>query len=235
MVHNACSRGVGAGALSGLAVDQLDLIADRVDHGQHRLDAGPGRLGQAERRCPLPTGGGQESAAAARPARVREQGMQPLRPAGAVLGERVPRSRAVAELFDLRRRQPRQGKHLFRQQPHQPCRVEAVGLRPALRATQGASLPRVTQANVETAPLKLTSRPAPARCRLERDHPQPRLPAHRPVTENLTTCRQALVHKLSRVWIEHRCLQDPLAYVDRRVHHLRRASFVDTDLTRPRS
>jgi len=62
---------------------------------------------------------------------VQEEGVQALTPAAAVLGERLPQPRPIAQLLDLGRRDPGGGQHLLRQQARQPARIEAIGLRAA--------------------------------------------------------------------------------------------------------
>lgn len=71
---------------------------------------------------------GQQPPPLARPALMSEEGVQPLRPAGAILSEALPQPRAVAQLVNLRRRQPGLRQDLLRQQQHEPARVEPVGV-----------------------------------------------------------------------------------------------------------
>jgi hypothetical protein len=190
---------------------------------------------QGERGRPPLAGDGQQSAATTWPALVGEQRVQALRPAVAVLGERVPQAGAVAQVLDLIGRQPGLGQHLLRQQPGKPGRVEPVGLRTPLRAGQVARLARIAEAYLDAACLQLARDPAPAGGRLERDRLQPALPARRPVVERLARGRQPLLAELAAVGVQHGRLEDPLVDVDRCIDHLVWASFVDSDLTRPRS
>src|SRR5216684_3283413 len=70
---------------------------------------------------------------------MQQERVQPLPPAAAILGQRLAQPRAVAQLLDLLRRDPRRRQHLLRQQPRQPTRVQAVRLRAAPAAEKRAS------------------------------------------------------------------------------------------------
>src|SRR5262249_54583834 len=100
-------------------------------------------------------------------------------------------------------------------------------LRPPLRTAQRPRLTGIAQPHLEPARRQLAPDPTPAGRRLERDRLQLALPARRPVVERLAARRQALLHELAAVGVEHRRLEDPLVYVERCVHHLAWASFVD--------
>ncbi|HEX9379820.1 MAG TPA: hypothetical protein VF872_09540 [Gaiellaceae bacterium] len=131
----------------------------------------------------------KQPAAAAGPALVGERCVQALRPAVAVLSERVAQTAAVAQGLDLSGRQPGLWQQLLGQEPREPGRVEPVALRPTLRAAQSARLARVAETHVEAARLQLARDPTPTGRRLERDRLELPRRSRRPVIERLTRGR----------------------------------------------
>ncbi len=145
--------------------------------------------------------------------------MQALTPTAAVLGERLTQPRPVAQLLDLRRRNPRLGQHLLRQQPRQPARIKPIRLRAAPAAEQGSRLHRLSQPHIETACDELAPDPTPTGRRLDRHRRDPAAPLLRPAGQALPISREALLDHLATLWIEHRRLEGVLVNVNRRVQH----------------
>src|SRR5439155_1992952 len=111
--------------------------------------------------------------------------VQALRPAVAVLSERVAQAGAVAQVLDLSGRQPGLWQHLLGQEPREPGRVEPDALRPTLRAAQSARLARVAETHLEAARLRPARDPTPPRRRLERDRLELPHRSPRPAIERL--------------------------------------------------
>jgi hypothetical protein len=101
----------------------------------------------------------QQLRARARPALVREHGVQALPPAGAVVAQRLTQPRLVAQPLDVLRRQPGAGQHLLGQQQRHPARIKAIGLRSPPAALEREHLAGITPAHVDADGLQLAADP----------------------------------------------------------------------------
>jgi hypothetical protein len=110
---------------------------------------------------------------------VQQIRVEPLRPAAAILGQRLAQSAPIAQPLDLFRRDPRLRQHLPRQQPRQPARVQPIRLRAPPPTEQLTRLHRLRKTDIEAVSDQLAPNPAPARRRLERDRLDA-APAQRP-------------------------------------------------------
>jgi hypothetical protein len=145
--------------------------------------------------------------------------VQPQRPTAPVVGERLPQPRPVAQRLDLLRRDPRLGQYLLRQQAGEPARIKPIGLRAAPSAEQTARLHRLGETNFETAQGELPPHPAPPGRRLDRHRHHPPPPPLRPAGKALAVGREAILHHLAGLGIEHGRLERVLVDIDRRVQH----------------
>jgi hypothetical protein len=151
---------------------------------------------------------------------VAEEGVQPLRPAGAVLAEREPQPGQVAQPLDLLGRDPRGGQHLLGEQHREPARVEPIRLRASTFSLERDRLAGVGQLDDEPAVLQLADDPAPAAGRLDRD-PRSVCPATAsPSAQPLARGGEPLLDDLARGGVEDRRLKHVLVDVDRAVQRL---------------
>src|SRR5262249_61167825 len=102
-----------------------------------------------------------------------------------------------------------------------------VVLGPPLRPAARPRRTGITEPHVEPARRKLAPAPTPAGRRLKRARLQLSLPSRRPVSKSLAPRRQPLLDELAAVAVQHRRLEHLLVNVERCVHHLAWASFVD--------
>lgn len=133
-----------------------------------------------------------------------------LRPPRPLLGQRLAQPRHVPQLLDLRRRDPRFGQHLAREQQRQPTRVQTIRLCTPTTPLQRLRLPWIGKPYLEPERLQFGNHPAPAGGRLDRDH---RLASDQPLgplTQPISVSSKPRLLDLARDRIEHHSLEHVL-------------------------
>jgi hypothetical protein len=161
VLHERAAARLAPGEGAQLAVEGGHVGVDLSDHGEGHVDLAASRGGQVELRQALLRVDAGEPARAAY-ALMEEDRVDALEPRRALVDQRVAQAHLTAQLGDVRRRDPRLRQASVGEELAQVAGVEAVGLRAALRAAQGARVGQLGQVGLRADALKLLAHEPPA-------------------------------------------------------------------------